>query len=47
MAKKNVNLRIGWDLKAFSDSSQNLSRELSKVGKQMKSVGKEDRKSVV
>ena len=27
MAKKNVNLRIGWDLKAFSDSSQNLSRE--------------------
>jgi hypothetical protein len=40
MAKKNVNLRIGWDLKAFSDSSQNLSRELTKVGKQMKSVGK-------
>jgi len=41
MAKKNVNLRIGWDLKAFSDSSQNLSRELTKVGKQMKSVGKD------
>lgn len=40
MAKKNVNLRIGWDLKAFSDSSQNISRELTKVGKQMKNVGK-------
>ena len=41
MAKKNVNLRIGWDLKAFSDSQQNLVRELKKTAKEMKSIGKD------
>ena len=39
MARKNVNLRIGWDLKAFSDSQQNLVRELKKTSKEMKSIG--------
>jgi hypothetical protein len=41
MARKQINIRAGFDLKAFSDSSQNLQRELTKVGKQMKSVGKD------
>ncbi len=40
MAKKSVNLRIGWDMKAFSTSSQNLSRSLKKTGGKMKSIGK-------
>ena len=40
MARKQINIRAGFDLAAFSTSSQNLSRELTKVGKQMKSVGK-------
>ena len=40
MAKKSVNLRIGWDMKAFSTSSQNLSRSLKSTGKKMQSVGK-------
>ena len=40
MARKQINIRAGFDLKAFSDSSQNLQRELRKVGTQMKNVGK-------
>ena len=40
MAKKSVNLRIGWDMKAFSTSTQNLTRSLKKTGGKMKSIGK-------
>ena len=41
MARKQINIRAGFDLGFFSTSSQNLQRELTKVGKQMKSVGKD------
>jgi hypothetical protein len=40
MARSGVNIRVGFDLKEFSKSSQNLSRSLKKTAKQMKSVGK-------
>jgi hypothetical protein len=40
MARKGVNIRVGWDLKEFSKSSQNLSRSLKKTGNKLKSVGK-------
>lgn len=40
MAKKSINIRAGFDMKAFSTSSQNLTRSLASTGKKMKSVGK-------
>jgi hypothetical protein len=40
MAKKSINIRAGFDMKAFSTSAQNLTRSLQKTGKQMKSIGK-------
>lgn len=40
MAKKSINIRAGFDLKAFSTSSQNLTRSLKKTGGKMKSIGK-------
>jgi hypothetical protein len=40
MARSGVNIRVGWDLKAFSKSNQNLSRSLKKTATKMKSVGK-------
>ena len=40
MAKKSINIRAGFDMKAFSTSSQNLTRSLESTGKKMKSVGK-------
>ena len=40
MSRKNINFRIGWDLKAFSDSSQNLQRQLQSTSKKMMSIGK-------
>ena len=40
MARKNINFRIGWDLKAFSNSSQNLQRQLQSTSKKMMSIGK-------
>ncbi len=40
MAKKSINIRAGFDLKAFSTSSQNLTRSLQKTGAKMKSIGK-------
>ncbi len=40
MAKKSINIRAGFDLKAFSTSSQNLTRSLQKTGGKMKSIGK-------
>jgi len=40
MAKKSINIRAGFDLKAFSTSSQNLQRQLRSSGKKMQSIGK-------
>ena len=40
MAKKTINFSAIFDLKAFSDSSQNLQRELRKSGRKMQSIGK-------
>ena len=40
MAKKSINIRAGFDLKAFSTSSQNLTRSLQRTGGKMKSIGK-------
>jgi hypothetical protein len=40
MAKKSINIRAGFDLKAFSTSQQNLVRKLQASGKQMKSIGR-------
>ena len=40
MSRKSINFRIGWDLKAFSDSSQNLQRQLQSTSKKMMSIGK-------
>ena len=40
MAKKSINIRAGFDMKAFSTSSQNLTRSLQKTGAKMKSIGK-------
>jgi len=40
MAKKTINFAAIFDLKAFSDSSQNLQRELRKSGRKMQSIGK-------
>ena len=40
MAKKTINIRAGFDLKAFSTSSQNLARQLRSSGKKMQSIGK-------
>jgi hypothetical protein len=40
MAKKSINIRAGFDMKAFSTSSQNLTRSLKSTGKKMQSVGK-------
>jgi phage-related minor tail protein len=39
MARKNINLRAGWDLDAFSKSGQNLERSLKKTADKMKSIG--------
>ena len=33
-------IKLGFDLKAFSKSSQNIARSLKKTGKQMKNIGK-------
>ena len=38
--KRGINIRAGFDLKAFSTSSQNLTRSLKKTANQMKSIGK-------
>ena len=35
MAKKSINIRAGFDMKAFSTSSQNLTRSLKSTGKKM------------
>lgn len=40
MAKKTINIRAGFDLKAFSTSSQNLARQLRSSGKKMQSIGR-------
>lgn len=40
MAKKTINIRAGFDLKAFSTSSQNLQRQLRSSGRKMQSIGK-------
>lgn len=40
MAKKSINIGAIFDLKAFSDSSQNLARQLKKSGRKMQSIGK-------
>jgi hypothetical protein len=40
MAKKTINIRAGFDLKAFSTSQQNLIRKLQASGEKMKSVGR-------
>jgi hypothetical protein len=40
MAKKSINIRAGFDLKAFSTSQQNLIRKLQASGEKMKSVGR-------
>jgi len=41
MARKQINIRAGFDLKYFSDEQQNLIRGLRKTASQMKSIGKE------
>lgn len=41
MARKQINIRAGFDLKAFSDSQQNLIRGLRKTASQFKQIGKE------
>jgi archaellum component FlaC len=41
MARKQINIRAGFDLGHFSTSSQSLQRELKKVGTQMKNVGRD------
>ena len=40
MAKKSINIGAIFDLKRFSDSSQNLQRELRKSGRKMQSIGR-------
>jgi len=40
MAKKSINIRAGFDLKAFSTSQQNLIRQLQASGRKMKAVGR-------
>jgi tetrahydromethanopterin S-methyltransferase subunit B len=40
MAKKTINIRAGFDLKAFSSSQQNLVRQLQASGRKMQSIGK-------
>ena len=40
MAKKSINIRAGFDLKAFSTSQQNLVRQLRASGRKMQSVGR-------
>jgi hypothetical protein len=40
MAKKTINIRAGFDLKAFSTSQQNLVRQLQASGRKMQSVGR-------
>ena len=40
MAKKTINIGAIFDLKAFSDSSQNLARKLKKSGRKMQSIGR-------
>ena len=40
MAKKSINIRAGFDLKAFSTSSQNLARQLRSSGNKMQSIGR-------
>lgn len=39
MSNRKLNIRIGFDMKAFSTSSQNLSRSLQKTANKMKSIG--------
>jgi hypothetical protein len=41
MARKQINIRAGFDLSHFSESHQNLIRGLRKTASQMKSIGKE------
>ena len=41
MARKNINIRAGYDLSFFSKSSQNLIRKLHASGQQMKAVGRQ------
>ena len=40
MAKKSINIRAGFDLKAFSTSQQNLVRQLRASGRKMQSIGR-------
>ena len=39
MARKQINIRAGFDLAAFSTSSQNLERSLKQTAAKMKSIG--------
>ena len=41
MARKQINIRAGFDLSHFSESHQNLIRGLKNTASQMKSIGKE------
>ena len=41
MARKQINIRAGFDLAAFSESQQNLIRGLRKTASQFKQIGKE------
>ena len=40
MARKNINIRAGFDLLFFSTESQKIQRELRKQGKKMQSIGR-------
>ena len=41
MARKQINIRAGFDLAAFSESQQNLIRGLRKTATEMKSIGRQ------
>ena len=41
MAKKQINIRAGFDLRYFSDSQQSLIRDLKYTGSKMKSIGRD------
>lgn len=40
MARASINIKAGFDLDAFSKSSQNLARSMRKTGKKMQQIGK-------
>ena len=41
MAKKQINIRAGFDLRYFSNSQQSLIRDLKYTGSKMKSIGRD------